>query len=153
MMHFRIALVTLIFVSLNSMAIAKDQGDIECARILNAKDRLACYDKLIPQPPAPRRSYLTLAWNLDKQTEDDRNFNMGRLRTYRQNYFIVTSTNHPNLQPNSPLSDHQVATPFDYDHSEAKFQYQQLIAFPRNRLRTGVYRHVWHRLQQWVKAG
>ena len=122
MRHFRISIAALIFVSLNGTAIAKDQDDIDCARILNAKDRLACYDKLIPQPPAPRRSYLTLAWNLDKQTEDDRNFNMGRLRTYRQNYFIVTSTDHPNLQPYSPLTDHQVLTPFDYDHSEAKFQ-------------------------------
>lgn len=102
-------------------AVAQAEGT-GCAAIANPHERLACYDTQALKPASPVRSYLTLAWNLDSQTEDDRNFNMGRLRTYRQSYFIATSTNHPNTWPDSPAPGHQVLAPFDLDRTEAKFQ-------------------------------
>jgi phospholipase A1 len=122
-MHSRLIIsFSLSIIALSSVAFAADQDSVECAKIREAKDRLACYDNLLPQQPTPLRSYMTLAWNLDNQTDDDKNFNMGRLRTYRQNYFLLSGMDHINAAPSTPAPAHLTPIPYDYDRVEAKFQ-------------------------------
>lgn len=69
----------------------------------------------------PERSYLTKAWNLDDLSNRDPS-KLGRLQPYRQNYLVLNKTSSPNLRPSSPLADHNVTTPADFDATEIKFQ-------------------------------
>jgi phospholipase A1 len=117
---------------------------LPCAQQYPGDDaaRLKCYDQLVaPEPtlapapdkngvpdddaaaniPAAERSYLTRAWNLDDLSNRDPS-KLGRLQPYRQNYLLVRKTGNPNLQPSSPLPDHNVTVPYDYDAVEVKFQ-------------------------------
>ena len=126
-------------------------GDIfsQCAQKHSGDDaaRLKCYDQmLVPAAtsgesavpdeeieasdtpaasPAPAsgtgRSYLTRVWNLDDLSNRDPS-KLGRLQPYRQNYLMVRKSSNPNLQPGSPLIDHTVTVPYDYDATEIKFQ-------------------------------
>ena len=127
-------------------------GDIllPCAQRYPGDDaaRLKCYDQLVaPEPtlapapekngvpdddaaanipaaavtPAAERSYLTRVWNLDDLSSRDPS-KLGRLQPYRQNYLLVRKTSNSNLQPGSPLPDHNVTVPYDFDATEIKFQ-------------------------------
>jgi phospholipase A1/A2 len=107
--------------------------------------RLQCYDaQLVPPsaanvpPPlsAPsftlsaKKSYLDQAWNLsakdaqerlDCAQEDDER---ALLQPYRDLYLLpIRSTNRVNAQPASPASAHTLATPYDLDKIETKFQF------------------------------
>lgn len=112
--------------------------EISCARILEDKARLECYDasnrKLpdaqqeAPQsasvPALTQRSYLTRSWDLDNRDEDLLGEHQSPLRPHRGTYLIARRSSEPNVSPSSPSHPASVS-PADIDISEIKFQISQ----------------------------
>ena len=71
--------------------------------------------------PDEKRSYLTRVWNLDNHTSRDRSA-LDRLQPHQQSYLLIQKTSNMNDQPSSPAIGRTVATPYDLDAAEAKFQ-------------------------------
>jgi len=119
--------------SLAGMALADPptEEDLDhCSRIENPDARLACYDKLMPRPPArpgePEQaepedvpSLLRDRWGADISDRDSR-FD---LRPHKANYVLFARySDSPNTLPTSPTKL-PLGTPLDIDRTEAKFQY------------------------------
>lgn len=145
----RNTLLLLVFcAALVPSAYASSEIFLQCAQQYPGDDveRLKCYDQLtnraplenadpvdeveassIPAAPdaatarSAGRSYLTRAWNLDNLSHRDAS-KLGRMQPYRQSYLVFKTTSNNNLQPSSPLADHNVQTPNDIDSLETKFQ-------------------------------
>jgi len=81
-----------------------DDGLADCAKLPNAEDRLACYDKLANRQPPPeetsRTAYLTRSWRLGPNDAGVRR--LADIATYRPNYILLRYTSRPNLEPRSP---------------------------------------------------
>ena len=81
-----------------------DDGLADCAKLPNAEDRLACYDKLANRQPPPeetsRTAYLTRSWRLGPDDAGVRR--LADITTYRPNYILLRYTSRPNLEPRSP---------------------------------------------------
>ena len=129
----RIVCAVLVCMGVYATACADDLAMGECAKRFpdDAARRLQCYDIAAVAKPqvdtgaavnVRERSYLTKAWNLDNYSSSDPS-KLGRLQPYRQNYLMIRRSNRPDRQPSSPLPDHNVATPYDWDVSETKFQF------------------------------
>lgn len=136
----------LLALAITSIARAGTDDFALCARNYPDNDaaRLKCYDKAaeasharlnesqpvqLPsdanpkeaQPEPADRSYLTRVWNLDSRTNRDGSA-LDRLQPHQQNYLLIQKTNSINSQPYSPATGRSVATPYDFDTAEAKFQ-------------------------------
>lgn len=97
-----------------------------CTKIMEARERLACFDALaIPQAaPVIYRSYLTRSWDLDDQEDKMLGDEQSPLSPHRGSYLIVRRTSEANVLPYSPT--HAVATTnADIDLNEIKFQFSQ----------------------------
>ena len=81
-----------------------DDGLADCAKLPNADERLACYDKLANRTPPPeetsRTAYLTRSWKLGPDDAGVRR--LADITTYRPNYILLRYTSRPNLEPRSP---------------------------------------------------
>ncbi len=148
----RYSIAILLLLTIASTACAGSEDFLICARNYpdNAAERLKCYDKAaevspvkpdeslqskeanlktgapdeIPRETRPEpsgTSYLTRVWNLDNRTNRDGSA-LDRLQPHQQNYLLVQKTNSINSQPYSPAIGRTVATPYDFDTAEAKFQ-------------------------------
>lgn len=143
--------IILILLSLTITSVARaDTAEFAlCAKTYpgNDAERLKCYDKAASEPaPAPQlsvpevrepalseqaamrqddssgaRSYLTRVWNLDNRKSSLRSA-LDRLQPHQQNYLLVQKSSNINNQPSSPAIGRTVATPYDLDAAEAKFQ-------------------------------
>jgi len=96
----RAAAAALLFVS---GAVRADEL-ADCAKLANADDRLACYDKVAKREPPPeetsRTAYLTRSWKLGPNDAGVRR--MADITTYRPNYILGRWTSQPNAEPRSP---------------------------------------------------
>ncbi len=93
----------------------------ECGDKQNATERLACFDRLTGKHYSGR-SFLTRAWDLDGHGNPDKD-GVRRLEPYRNNYVTVHHTSRINPQPVSPAPFHSVSAPYNYQHTELKFQF------------------------------
>lgn len=102
-------------------AAAGETNWAQCATKFDKKERLACYDQLASGKKTPR-SHLTAAWDLDGQGSLDVE-GVRRLEPYRKNYVLINHDSSINAQPSSPAPNHTVATPYNYQTTETKFQF------------------------------
>jgi len=123
----------LLIVSAAGLALAQqptaDQLD-RCARIANPDARLACFDRLVPEPtgnptaPATREpedepSLLGERWGIGISDRDSR-FD---LRPHKASYLLIgRRSDAPNTLPASPTKE-PLTEPLDIDPTEAKFQF------------------------------
>ncbi|MBV9188989.1 MAG: phospholipase A [Betaproteobacteria bacterium] len=114
----RAAAAALLFVS--GTAFADELED--CAKLANADDRLACYDKVakreLPPEEASRTAYLTRSWKLGPNDGGVRR--MADITTYRPNYILLRYTSRPNLEPRSPSTGRAPLT--DLNKTEIEVQ-------------------------------
>jgi phospholipase A1 len=132
-MHFG-RLFCAFLLSLASLAQAQqppaNDGLERCARITNPDARLACFDKLVPEPteqagtpvtpePEDQRSLLRDRWGIGISDRDSR-FD---LRPHKASYLLFgRRSDAPNTLPTSPTKQ-PLAEPLDIDKTEAKFQF------------------------------
>ncbi len=134
-----------ILLTITSAAHAGADDYARCAKDYAGNDleRLKCYDAaaskkdVAPASSLPalsvqgdtsakaeqgaERSYMTRVWNLDNLADHDSSA-LDRLQPHQQNYLLIQKTNSINSQPYSQAAGRTVATPYDFDTAEAKFQ-------------------------------
>ena len=142
----------LLSLTIVSVARAETGDFALCAKTYpeNDAERLKCYDAVAMQgavgakdpTPEPKmglpalseqtvpeaktaqsdeRSYMTKVWNLDNHVDYDSSA-LDRLRPHQQSYLMIQKSSNINNQPYSPAPGRSVATPYDLDAAEAKFQ-------------------------------
>lgn len=136
-----------LLLGLSANLYAAEADFVRCATQFKDDDsaRLQCYDAQLtmpaePHPDAPplaialsppsKKSYLDKAWNLAAKDAQDRldcsqeDDERALLQPYRDMYLLpVRSTNRVNAAPASPALGHTLATPYDLDRVETKFQF------------------------------
>ncbi|HTT11672.1 MAG TPA: phospholipase A [Burkholderiaceae bacterium] len=136
-------LLALLLVSTAGIALAQEPAKSEleqCARLADPKERLACFDRLVPAPttteePATREtpmppearvsaeaergsSLIGERWGIGILDRDSR-FD---LRSHKGSYLLLARySNAPNTLPTSPTKP-PLSAPLDIDQTEAKFQ-------------------------------
>ena len=98
----------------------------DCAKLANADDRLACYDKVAKREPPPeetsRTAYLTRSWKLGPNDAGVRR--LADVTTYRPNYILVRYTSRPNLEPRSPSTGRAPLTDLNKTEIEAQVSFK-----------------------------
>jgi phospholipase A1/A2 len=123
----------LLFASTAGLALAEPPASERlehCARITNPDARLACFDRVVPEPTEPPGDRFTPApedepsligdrWGIGISDRDSR-FD---LRPHKSSYLLLGRySDAPNTLPTSPTKQ-PLAEPLDIDPTEAKFQF------------------------------
>jgi len=116
---------------------ATPQDASACTQITEDAARLACYDKALRPPPSSPERHDVYAHEaakttpelkpslLDRRWELDADSKQGafHIRAYRPVYLLpVFWTSDTNREPKTPAPDHEVTSPENVDHLEAKYQ-------------------------------
>jgi hypothetical protein len=111
----RVGLLSLKLMSVCLYLLASDMAsseELSCSNISDSKQRLDCYDAANNQSvvgastgeqfPAPRRSYLTRSWDLDRRDDELLGEKQSPLQPHRGTYLIVRRSNAANNSPSTP---------------------------------------------------
>jgi len=97
---------------------SKEEGLARCAALVDAGERLACYDELTAiQPPAPPRSFIERSWDLHDEVKP--------LRPWpHRPVFVLPArgSNDPNEEPFRELASDDTPTTLNVQPVEVKFQ-------------------------------